>query len=379
MQTFIFSCLFLGIAISGSYGSTQAEESAKEIQPVGNTEILVQTTASLKKQLGLTAQQIEALVKKSALLQDTIENIAENQLTDKLNNLITESGIMGAQVINRHDPMFWWYRARFGINNPPAPAQIPAWLIRRGNSWHVYQPSLLVGRDLHLKRGDEIVFSSGFPLDFRSESPSKIVVKIKSLSWEKSATKEIILESKSPEQLLLEIMQTNKKIHKTGQDSTGFLSLPSADLSSIRTDFVASLQAFETTTSQLVIDLRGPFGEGGLSGIEMFMDAKGQRINYKKPLFLLVDRYTSGGRETLAGMLQRHAHATLIGEVTSGRTAPVELTELSANKFILVTEHPEKTSPSAPLIPDYPIKESLMFAAGQDEILSQTLKMVTKK
>lgn len=380
MQHSMLTICLLGFPLlSGFISPARAAEAANEIQTVDNVEILAKTVAALKLQLGLNARQIELIVEKSAALQANVEAVNENDLTDKLNNMIVESEIAGAQIVNRHDPMYWLYRARFGINNPPAPAMIPAWLTRRGNNWYVYQPSTLASRELHLKRGDEVVFPSGFPLDFTGAPATKKSVKVKSLSWDKPATRDITLDLKSPEQLLLEIMQSNKKIMKTGLDSTGFLPLPSIDLASIRTDFVASLQAFEGTTSQLVIDLRGPFGEGGLSGIEMFLNDKGQRVNYKKPLFLLVDRYTSGGKETLAGMLQRHAHATLIGEVTSGRTAPVELTELSDNKFLLITEHPDKSSGSAPLVPDYPIKDSLMFAAGQDEILSQTLKLVTKK
>lgn len=377
MQIFVFSFFFLGTVLC-STPSTLAAEAPKEIQTVSNGEIIEHTSAALKKHLGLNALQIETLLKNAAALQDHAGHLNENELTDKLNVMIVDSGISGAQVINRHDPIFWLYRARFGLDTPPAPAQIPAWLTRRGTNWYVFQASTLAGRDIHLSRGDEIEFASGYPLEFSDTPISKATVKVKSLSWDKPSAKEITLDLKSPEQLLLEIMQTNRKILKTGQGSTGYLPLPSTDLTAVRTEFVASLQAFENTTNQLVVDLRGPYGEGGLSGIEMFMDEKGRRINYKKPLFILIDKYTSGGRETLAGMLHRHASATLIGEVTAGRTAPVELTDLSPGRFLLVTQQPTAADAASPLIPDYPVKESLMYAAGQDDILSQTLKLVTK-
>ena len=356
----------------------KAATSKEELIQMPSQDLLNSLMTQLKLRLGLTTSQIDALTKQTASYQQKLDGVPEEQIADRLNALIVESGIEGAEVINRHDPLFWLYRARFGIDNPPAPAQVPVWLTRRGQGWHVYLAAAGSDKEF-LKRGDEISFNKGLPLSFAEQAAKTMSVKVKSLSWDKPQTTALALQQKSVNQLFLDLTQSNRKVLVTGKTKTGILLMPAIDLELLRVDVEQALKQFQNTTDQLIVDLRGPYGGGGMTGLELFLDDKGNRAHYKKPLYLLVDRYTSGGRELLAGLLQRHAGAVLIGETTAGRTAPVELTELEPGKFILITEHKTKTAATGPISPDLPIAESLMFAAGQDKILEGALAAISKK
>jgi hypothetical protein len=346
---------------------------------LSSTDLLIGLQTQLKLRLGLTTSQIDALNNLTASYQQKLNGVPEEQLADRLNALIVESGIEGAEVINRHDPIFWLYRARFGINNPSTPAQIPVWLTRRGQGWYVYLAAAGSSKESRLKRGDQIEFNKGLPLNFEEPTAKTLNVKVKSLSFDKPQTAAFPLQQKSVSQLFLDLTQANRKVLVTGKTKTGVLLMPAIDLELLRVDVEQALKQFENSTDQLVVDLRGPYGGGGMTGLELFLDEKGKRVHYKKPLYLLIDRYTSGGRELLAGLLQRHAGAVLVGETTAGRTAPVELTELEPGKFILITEHKTKTAATGPISPDQPIAETLMFAAGQDKILDGALATISRK
>jgi hypothetical protein len=361
---------------------------AEKVNAKANEEVLIQMsnhdlvnslTVQIKKRLGLSTTQIDELIKNGDVYLHKLNGLSEEKLTDSLNALIVESKIEGAEVINRHDPLFWLYRARFGLDNPPAPAMIPFWLTRRGHGWHVYLAATGDSSITTLMRGDQIEFSSGKPLSFDTIGAKTRSVKVKSLSWDKPETKSLPLQQKSVSQIFLDLVHSHRKDVVTGKTKTGVLPLPAIDLELLRVDAEQALKQFQNTTDQLIVDLRGPYGSGGMTGIELFLDDKGNRAHYKKPLYVLIDRYTSGGRELLAGLLQRHAGAILIGEETAGRTAPVELTELDPGKFILITEHQIKSAQSGPLKPDRPIAEALMFAAGQDKILEGAIEIISKK
>jgi hypothetical protein len=354
-------------------------KSKEELVKMPSEDLLTALMTQLKLRLGMTTSQIDALNKKTLSYQQKLIGVPEEKVSDQLNALIVESEIEGAEVINRHDPLFWLYRARFGINNPPAPAQFPAWLTRRGQGWFVYLGALSPNEGTGLKRGDEVEFSKGVPLVFGEQNSNNLRIKLKSLSWDKPQETAIALQQKSVNQLFLDLTQENRKVLVTGRTKTGLLLIPAIDLELLRVDVEQALKQYQNSTDQLIVDLRGPYGGGGMTGIELFLDEKGNRVHYKKPLYLLVDRYTSGGRELLAGLLQRHAGAILVGETTAGRTAPVELTELEPGKFILITEHKTKTTEIGPIKPDQPIAESLMFAAGQDKILDGALAAISKK
>jgi hypothetical protein len=346
---------------------------------MSNHDLVNSLTVQIKKRLGLSTTQIDELIKNGDVYLHKLNGLSEEKLTDSLNALIVESKIEGAEVINRHDPLFWLYRARFGLDNPPAPAMIPFWLTRRGHGWHVYLAATGDSSITTLMRGDQIEFSSGKPLSFDTIGAKTRSVKVKSLSWDKPETKSLPLQQKSVSQIFLDLVHSHRKDVVTGKTKTGVLPLPAIDLELLRVDAEQALKQFQNTTDQLIVDLRGPYGSGGMTGIELFLDDKGNRAHYKKPLYVLIDRYTSGGRELLAGLLQRHAGAILIGEETAGRTAPVELTELDPGKFILITEHQIKSAQSGPLKPDRPIAEALMFAAGQDKILEGAIEIISKK
>jgi hypothetical protein len=380
-RTWIFCALALQLLTTNALQAESVKGAAnkEELLQMPSEELLYTMMTQLKLRLGLTTTQIEALNKLTASYQQKLIGVPEEKISDQLNALIVESGIEWAEVINRHDPMFWLYRARFGLNNPPAPAQFPAWLTRRGQRWYVYLTTSSPEKGTELKRGDEIDFNTGLPLVFGEQKPQALNIKIKSLSWDKPKAIELTLQQKSVNQIFLDLTQSNRKVLATGKTKTGLLMMPAIDLELLRVDVEQALKQFQNSTDQLIVDLRGPYGGGGMTGIELFLDEKGNRVHYKKPLYLLIDRYTSGGRELLASLLQRHASAILFGETTASRTAPVELTELEPGKYILITEHKTKTTEIGPIKPDHPIAESLMFAAGQDKILDGALATISKK
>lgn len=381
---FLAAALFLTALTTPAFS---AEQTLTEVAAPKGV-IVQQSIAWVKKHLALSAVQIETLVKKGQELEARAANLSEPQLSDGLNKLFSEQQIAGVQVINRHDPLYWLYKERFGLigaNAAASPTQFPAWLTRRGRNWHIYLASNLSAAPI--KRGDEIIFDSGEPYSFVSGTDAQATskkVQVRSLAHEKAVPCDIALAMKSPGQMLLEIVQTNTRLiplssaGASGSNAArgaGYLPMPTSDLSALREAYIHALNGFEKTTDTLIIDLRGPYGEGGLSGIDLFLSDKGTRVHFTKKLVALVDRYTSGGREALAAMLQRHAGAILVGEQTAGLSSPVSVEDLDPGRFLLITVQEGRKGEFGPLVPDYKVSESITYVAGRDDVLAQALNV----
>jgi hypothetical protein len=371
---------------ASAHATSGTNDGAAEITTGSQSAVVDQTVTWMKKHVALTANQIESIVKSAAALHPRADTMSETALADELNKLLTESQISGIQILNRHDPMYWLYRERFGLTGPQVPPQLPAWLTRRGRNWHVWAaatPQQTAGSKT-LTRGDEVIFPAGEPFAFATGSDGKtanaaaaqtLSVQIKSLAHEKAETRSVPLTLKSTGQLLTDIVRTNARripLNESGSRNVAYLPLPGTDLPALRETYTTLMDGFATAADALIVDLRGPYGEGGLSGVDLFLSEKGERLHFKKNLYVLVDRYTAGGREALAAMLQRHAGAVLIGETTAGISAPVEVADLDQGRFLLVATQDEKES-FGPLKPDHQVPDTLAYVAGRDDVLTRAL------
>ena len=121
----------------------------------------------------------------------------------------------------------------------------------------------------------------------------------------------------------------------------GYLLFPPVGYSTLKEDVTKSLQTFTTnrTLQGLILDLRiagstrgwpleelytmfsgGAMGEFYNRGQKQLVEVKGEDSfgSQKVPLVILVGQNTSGSPEILAGSLQMHKRATVIGETTPG-------------------------------------------------------------
>jgi carboxyl-terminal processing protease len=171
----------------------------------------------------------------------------------------------------------------------------------------------------------------------------------------------------------------------------GYLLLPPVGYSTLLDDVTKSLQTFSTnrTLDGVVLDLRitgstrgwpledlfntfyhGALGEFYNRDKKQLVEVKGQDVfnSQKVPLVILVGQNTTGFPEILAGSLQMHKRATVIGETTPGaiETASSYYLPDGSEAFIETTSFVLPNGDeigTTGVVPDIPLQQ------GWDEVL----------
>jgi C-terminal processing protease CtpA/Prc len=132
--------------------------------------------------------------------------------------------------------------------------------------------------------------------------------------------------------------------------------------------------------SGLIIDLRGPFGPVGASFAELlgephwFFGTDPQKP--LRPVAVLVDETTLGGREWLAWMLKLKVGAKLVGSHTGGMWASSQWLPLkTCPGFLLVPQGPVKAPlpEGIGLTPDVEVPPSMVYMSGADPVLETAM------
>jgi carboxyl-terminal processing protease len=187
----------------------------------------------------------------------------------------------------------------------------------------------------------------------------------------------------------------------------GYLLFPPVGYSTLTDDVTQSLQTFTTnqTLDGVILDLRiagstrgwplediynlfyhGAIGEFFNRAQKQVVETKGQDVfsSQKVPLVILVGQNTTGSPEILAGSLQMHKRATVIGETTPGAVESSSWYYLPDGSEALI----ETTSFVLPdggqigttgVIPDIPLQQGWdEVLPNKDPVLDQAIQYLDK-
>jgi C-terminal processing protease CtpA/Prc len=146
-----------------------------------------------------------------------------------------------------------------------------------------------------------------------------------------------------------------------------------------------SLTKFEKSSDAMLLDIRKSFA-GGTPGRSLeWLTLASDEVLYRKPLFILIDKDTSGPLEALAFLLQSRKRATLVGTPSAGALAPVDVIPISGTdvNFLLVV-----TSSLAPeearaiqgkgLVPNRRLEATFVYQAGHDQLFQDALRVAAE-
>jgi carboxyl-terminal processing protease len=182
--------------------------------------------------------------------------------------------------------------------------------------------------------------------------------------------------------------------HEIPDTNYAYMLFPPAAYAGLMDDVVANLQTFTTnkTLEGLILDLRvagssrdwpfeelfamfddGAIGEFYNRANQQLLQVKGQNVfdSQSIPLVILVGQNTQGFLEIVAGSLQMHKRATLIGATTPGLIETTSSYYLPDGSRIFV----ETTSfvlPNGDEIGTHGVQPDVQVEAGWDEILPDT-------
>lgn len=338
---------------------------------------LEQVKDSLAK-VSMSPAQRESVNKKLNELSKDAGAITPATLTDALNKIAAEAGLAGTEFLDHSDPNFWLYRARFSLSTPPPPKYLSFWPVTVEGRKHVLFPPSADDK-LTLKRGDEVIFPAAGPLVQGGKGGDAVKMQVRSSAGDALRDVEAALSAKTPDLALLALVTSTSRTIEAGSVKAGYLALPVLDRLDYRHEYLDILKVFERDMDYVILDLRGPFGRGGVSGTRMFFDGKTRKA-VTKPLFVLVDKDTAGGREELAAKFQRDAKAVVIGEETAGDQQQVNLFEIDPGKIMMVSPRPtKKVHTSAKVVPDYKVSDPVAWSNGQDPVIEQVRKLLAEK
>ena len=291
------------------------------------------------------------------------------------------------RLYTEEDAKYWVESACFGGDIKAAPiAHIGAWFARSGKRWFIH--SLVPGGAAERAgfiRGDEIidVDHQAFQpvLSFSKLMPgAEVTLRFRRLPWD--APKQVTLrpDRSSLVEALAKMLSQGGYLRRVGDKEIMYLPLPLSCHPSLAERLMSQAKVAQMRADALVLDLRGDYSDGGLTYLEPFVSVPTSAATlatpvsvapYAKPLVVLVDHGTSGGREQLAAFLQKAKRAILVGEPTAAASRPGRAVALSSGREILWLPQPGVASD--PLKPDILVTAPLIYAAGSDPQLDQAM------
>lgn len=326
----------------------------------------------------MTPAQSETVKTKLAALGKDAGKLAPEQLTAELSNMAATAGLSGVNFLHHGDVTYWLYLSRFNVKRAAAPKFVGFWPVTVDGRSHLLFPP--ADAKFNLRRGDEVVFAGG-PLlaDGGSRIPEMVKIQVRTQSGGPLRDFDVPRTAEPLDQVLLALVRSTSHTFQIGKYKVGYLALPLLDRLDYRYEYLDILKSFERDMDFVVLDLRGPFGRGGVAGDRMFFDGK-KRKAVTKPLFVLVDSDTAGGREELAAKFQRDAAAVVVGEDTVGDPGQVDVLEVDPGKIIMIVPVPTRKRPlTSKVVPDQKVDDQLAYLNGMDPMLERVRKLVAEK
>lgn len=249
------------------------------------------------------------------------------------------------------------------------------WAERRGKRWFARTvvpggPAAAAG----IAVGDELVSLDGHPfmpnLMFATSPSRPASLRYRRLPWDQEQVATIRPERGTIEASLVRGMRQATRLIRRGNQQIGYLWMPILAGAESQAALSEILSVLSVQSDALILDLRGDFAGGDLVGAQHWLASAAQGATYQKPLRVLVDRGTSGGREALAALLQKTGRATLLGTVTAGAAAPGQALALRQPYGLAYLP---KDPPTPPVRPETVLEPALVYAAGSDPVLAEAL------
>lgn len=312
---------------------------------------------------------------------------AEAETRAALERVLARLGPHAATLRTDEEQAYWSMRAVTGDEPRSRLKHVGAWFERRGARWYATRvfpgsPAAEAG----LLRGDEIIAVDGRPLEpvrsfTRIAGTAKATVEVKRVPWGKTETLAVGTRTEALDETLFRAMRESRHVHDLGGAKLGFVWLSGASEERFRTELADAVRRFERDTDALVIDLRGGyFGGSDMAYLEPFFLADGSPSS-TKPLVVLVDGETRGGKEALAWLLKRRGRATLVGERTAGAVQARAVIQVVPDRLALeIVSGVAAGELTAALEgqgvePDVRVESPLIYAAGADPQMAEGLRI----
>jgi C-terminal processing protease CtpA/Prc len=160
-----------------------------------------------------------------------------------------------------------------------------------------------------------------------------------------------------------------------GRDlSIAYVALPAASHQVFREKLALLTSKYQAESDAMILDTRHGMIGPDATYVEAFL---GEKALYTKPLVVLVDQSTGGGRERLAELIQKTGRGTLVGQPTQGLSEVLDFQDVLPGEAALIytvpSKNPKISRESRPLLPDTPVDMVTFFSAGTDEGLKKAL------
>jgi C-terminal processing protease CtpA/Prc len=155
-----------------------------------------------------------------------------------------------------------------------------------------------------------------------------------------------------------------------------YVALPAASHQVFRDNLSRLASKYQAESHAMILDLRHGMIGPDATYVEAFF---GEKAPYTKPLVVLVDQSTGGGRERLAELLQKTGRGTLVGQPTQGLREVLDFHDILPGEAALIYAVPSKNPKISPesrsLIPDTLAQPTTFFSAGADPSLTKALSV----
>lgn len=272
---------------------------------------------------GLVATRLEAwdmakVIARTALAR-TGSPPDDSELLAAANGLLRTLGTSHTELVSAEEQTFWALRSIFARSlDEPAMPHVGAWFVRRDGRWRVAEVNEgSAAERAGLRRGDTMISADGRPFaPVRAFAGREAVT----LTWRSGSDEPeryalVPIGQDGVQRMMLRAMQGSAHIIARGCARIAYLMLPAGTHPAFLETLTTAARRFATTSSAMVLDLRGGFGGADPAYVAPFI---GSDAIYRKPMAVLIDAGTRSGKEWAAFLFKASGRAPLIGTATAG-------------------------------------------------------------
>ena len=393
--TFAFS-LCLSMAVGGAATSALADPSRKPVKKTaveGNTKLFEAVFASLREKVGDKAQlidkrakeakqELEALKKhkKKVSFDDTVR-----VLRDTLTVIAKDGGPSAFLATDRDEEYSAWQSTFSGALEGVRRPQIGVDTKRRGSRWFITKvyagsPAEKAG----LMAGDEWILygKNKTPLEemITMRNGSSLTLTMRRQPGEETFQVSVPVLYESFLELAVRHMELGHRLLQVKNHNVAYVPLPAASLPRFRNLLNSLALRYQAESEAMILDLRNGSLGPDATYFEPFI---GPSAVYDKPLIVLVDASTGGGRERLARLLQKTKRGFLVGTPTLGLREALDLLDPVPGEAALLLAVPSiprtQERENTPIYPNYTEERLLLYAAGSDPQLTKALTVAERE
>jgi C-terminal processing protease CtpA/Prc len=393
--TFAF-LLCLSVAEAGVAASGLAAPARKRVEKTtveGDTKLFEAVFASLRDKAGNKVQLIDKHAKEAkqdlAAIKKHKKKVGVDDtvrvLRDALTGIAKDGGPSAFLATDRDEEYSAWQSTFSGTMEGVRRPQIGVDTKRRGSRWFVTKvyagsPAEKAG----LMAGDEWILSGnkktplGEILTLRNGAPLALTLRRHPGGEPFQVSAPVLYESFL--ELAVRHMESGHHLLQIKNHSVAYVPLPAASQPRFRELLTTLAQRYQTESEAMILDLRNGSLGPDATYFEPFI---GPSAVYDKPLIVLVDASTGGGRERLAGLLQKTKRGLLVGAPTLGLREALDLLDPIPGEAALLLAVPSIPQPkepeNTPISPDYTEERLLLYAAGSDPQLTKALRVAEQE